>query len=196
MAFSVLVPLLLSGCLFKKTTVHVRHFILSPTATNEPVATEPLSVGLAGVKMPAYLLRDSLSIRDGGTEVEFLEDARWGERLDLSFQRAVAANLAQLLPGGNVYSTEWIRSQVMARVSINVQQFDVDARGQGTLIVRWRITGPDNDTPLKSDTTRYERTGPSPRGNPEAIAATLSELTAEFSRELARAIHETSKIKP
>jgi hypothetical protein len=35
-----------------------------------------------------------------------------------------------------------------------------------------------------------------PRGHPEVIAATLSDLTAEFSRELVPAINEAAKPKP
>jgi uncharacterized lipoprotein YmbA len=192
------VSLLLTGCLFKKTTVTARHFILSPLSTNEPAlaATEKISVGIGVVKLPGYLLRDSLAVRNGDNEIEYLEDARWGERLDVSFQRTLAANLSRLLPSENVYSTDWLRSQVTLRVFVSVQQFEVDTQGRGTLVARWRISAPDNDTPLKSGVARVERTGASPRGNPGAIAATLSDLTGEFSRELAQVIRENSKQKP
>ena len=189
---------LLTGCLLKRVTVSTRHFILSPISTNEAAAAAPghLSVGIGFVKMPSYLLRNSIAIRNGTNEIEYLEDALWAEGLDQCFQRTVAANLSRLLSSGSIYLTDWSRDQVMVRVFINVQQFDVDTRGIGTLIARWRITAPDSDIPLKSGHARLDRTGASPRGNPEVIATTLSDLAAEFSRELAQSIRESVKSGP
>ena len=188
---------LLAGCLFNSAPIATRHFILAPVSTNsEPPASfasgENLSVGIALVKMPSYLLRDSLAVRNSANEIEYLEGAQWGERLDLSFQRTVAANLSRLLSTDHVYSTDWSRNRVTMRISINVQQFEVDTQGRGSLVAHWRITAPDTDAPVNSGTTRLERTGPSPRGNSAAIPATLSDLTAEFSRELARLIQESA----
>jgi uncharacterized lipoprotein YmbA len=143
--------MLLTGCLFKSSTVPVRHFILAPISTNgpAPAATEPLSVGIGFVKMPSYLLRDSLTVRTGDNEIEKLEGALWGERLDQCFERALAANLSWLLSSENIYSTDWDRGHLMFRVFINVEQFDVDTQGHGTLIANWRITAPDTDAPVK-----------------------------------------------
>jgi hypothetical protein len=81
----------------------------------------------------------------------------------------------------------------MVGVYINVQQFDVDINGHGTLIAQWRITAPGSDVPLKSGRTRLDRAGPSPRGKPDVIAKTLSELATQFSRDLAQSIREASK---
>jgi uncharacterized lipoprotein YmbA len=195
LAFAVVMAMLLPGCLFKRSTVPVRHFVLSPISTNEPplASTEHLSVGIGLVKMPSYLLRNSLAVRNGANEIEYLESAQWGERLDQCFQRTVAANLSRLLSSDNVYSTEWARNQVLLRVLINVQQFEVDTKGHGTLVAHWRITAPETDTPLKSGTARLDRTGNSPHGNPGAIAVTLSDLTLAFSRDLAQSIRESAK---
>ena len=186
---------LMTGCLFKSSPVTVRHFILAPISTNTPSLgpAEHLSVGIGAVKMPSYLLRDSLAVRNGANEIEYLENARWGERLDQCFQRTLVANLSKLLGSNEIYSTDWGRSQASARVSISVEQFEVDTRGHGTLIAHWRITAPDTGTPLKSGTARLERAGASPRGNPEVIAKTLSDLAAEFSRDLAQAIRENAR---
>jgi len=190
--------MLLTGCLLKPVTVSTRHFILAPIATNEPApaGTGHLSVGVGVVKMPAYLLRNSMAIRNGDNEFDYLEDALWGERLDRCFQRTVAANLSRLLSSDSIYLADWWHDQTQARVFINVQQFDVDVGGRGTLIAQWRITGQNSATPLKSGVARLDRTGASPRGNPKVIATTLSELAAEFSRDLAQSIREAVKSKP
>jgi uncharacterized lipoprotein YmbA len=183
---------LLSGCLLKKSTLPVRYFVLSPVATNEPAvaSTEPIAVGVSLVKMPSYLLRDSMAIRNSANEIQYLEGALWGEHLDQSFQRAVVANLSRLLASDRIYP-EWTRGQVTLRVYISVQQFEVDTHGRGTLIANWRIAGAESEVPLKNGIARLNHAGTA--NDPKAIAAAMSELTGEFSRNLAQAIQESAK---
>jgi len=193
-----IVCVLLPGCMFKPVTVSTRHFTLASISTSEakPVessGTENLSVGIGFVKMPSYLLRNSIAVRNGSNEIEYLENALWSERLDESFQRNLAANLADLLASDSIYLTDWPHGQVTVAVYINVQQFDVDINGHGTLIAQWRITAPGSDVPLKSGRTRLDRVGALPRRKPEAIAQTLSDLAAQFSRDLAQAIREARR---
>jgi uncharacterized lipoprotein YmbA len=193
-----LVSALLSGCMLKPVTVSTRHFALAPIQTSEPrpvarTGSEQLSVGIGFVKMPSYLLRNSMAVRNNANEIEYLDDALWGERLDESFQRDLAANLAELLPSDSIYLTDWAHSQVTVAVYINVQQFDVDINGHGTLIAQWRIAVPGSDVPLKSGRVRLDRTGASPRGKPEVVARTLSDLAAQFSRDLAQSIREARR---
>jgi uncharacterized lipoprotein YmbA len=188
----------LSGCMFRPVTVSTRHFTLAPIPTGEPrragsSGAENLSVGIGFVKMPSYLLRNSMAVRNGANEIQYLENALWSERLDESFQHDLAANLADLLPSESIYLTDWDHNQVIVAVYISVQQFDVDTSGRGTLIAQWRITAPGGAVPLKSGRTRLERTGASPRGKPEVIAKTLSDLTDQFSRELAQSIRDARR---
>ena len=193
-----LVSALLSGCMFKPVTVSTRHFALAPIPTSEPrpvaqTGSEQLSVGIGFVKMPSYLLRNSMAVRNGANEIEYLDDALWSERLDESFQRDLAANLADLLPSDSIYLMDWGHDQVMVAVYVSVQQFDVDISGHGTLIAQWRITAPGSGVPLKGGRARLDRNGASPRGKPEVIAKTLSDLAAQFSRDLAQSIREARR---
>jgi uncharacterized lipoprotein YmbA len=188
---------ILSGCMFKPVTVSTRYFTLASISTNEEgqaasADAENLSVGIGFVKMPSYLLRNSVPVRNGH-EIEYLENALWSERLDESFQRDLAANLADLLPSHNIYLTDWAHDQVTVAVYIDVQQFDVDMNGHGTLIAQWRITGCGSDLPLKSGRAQIDRTGASPRGKPEVVAEILSDLAAQFSRDLAQSIREARR---
>jgi uncharacterized lipoprotein YmbA len=196
--FVTLTSMAMSGCLLRPVTVSTRHFVLAPISTNAPApaVAEPLPVGIGLVKMPAYLLRDSMAVRNGSNEIEFLEDALWAERLDQSLQQTVALNLSKLLPSDKIYLTDWGHDLAGLKVYISVQQFDVDTAGRGTLIADWRINLTDNDTALKSGETRLILAGNSPLGHPEIIAETMSDLTVEFSRELAQAINALAKPKP
>jgi uncharacterized lipoprotein YmbA len=187
--------------MLKPVTVSTRHFALAPISASDlkpdaPAGTEHLSVGIGFVKMPSYLLRNSMVVRNGTNEIEYIEDALWSERLDQSFQRALAANLGELLPFDSIYLNDWGHGRVMVAVFIEVQQFDVDTKGHGTLIAQWRITAPESDVVLNSGRTRLEQTDASPRGRPDVIAATLSGLVANFSRDLARSILESEKSRP
>jgi len=143
--------------------------------------------------MPSSLLRDSMAVHNGANEIEYLKNAVWAERLDHGFERTLAVNLSRLLASDGIYVEDWGRGQAMARVSVNVQQFQVDTRGTGTLIAQWRITAPGKELPLKSGLASLSRTGPPPSGKPEVVATTLSDLAADFSRDLAQAIRESAE---
>ena len=197
LAFAI-AGVLLTGCLSRPPTINARHFVLAPISTNEsaPAAAKHLSVGIGFVKMPSYLLRKTIAVRDGANEIGYIEDAEWAERLDQSFQRTLAANLSRLLPSANIYLTDWPRDQEVIRVFIDIQQFDVDSSGQGILNTHWQITPSDSDQQLKTGHARLSRAGASTHGQPEVIAKTLSDLTAEFSRELAQSIGESGKPSP
>jgi uncharacterized lipoprotein YmbA len=182
------------GCVIKPASVPTRHFVLAPIPAPEhiPTAGEPLAVEISFVKMPSYLLRDSMVVRKSAHEVEYLETALWAERLDQSFRHTLAENLSLLLAvdGAALPVSERDR----ARVSVDVEQFDVHTDGQGTLLAEWRLTTGSNK-PIKSGHVRLLRPGPSPRGNPQAIATTLSALVGEFSRELAQALLESAQAR-
>jgi uncharacterized lipoprotein YmbA len=194
LAFVLLSAVLLTGCLLKTATVPARHFVLAPIPPDEsgPAPKEHASVEIGFVKMPAYLLRDSIAVRNGANEIEYLENALWAERLDQSFQRALAADMYRSRSATNHFP-ESERKRQMVRILVTVDQFDVDANGRGTLAAQWRISASDGNKPVTSGYTSLARMGASPRGNPAAIARTMSELTAEFSHELTRSLSGSAR---
>lgn len=189
-AAGILVPLF-SGCLFKPTAASPRRFVLSPVASSSGHSdtNRALSIGVAPIKMPPHLLRNSLLTRKGTNELVYNEEALWAEPLDQGLQRILAANLAKLLPTRQVYLSAGDSSQIQARVFVEVIQMDVDSEGKGTLIAWWRISSPGTDKPLRSGQANFTREGSSPN-QPESIAQTLSELAADLSRTIADAIRD------
>jgi uncharacterized lipoprotein YmbA len=181
----------LTGCSFLKPAKSTAHYyVLTPIAPTQG-GSGTLAVGLAQVKLPAYLFNNSLAVRKGTNEVEYLDSALWAERLDAGFQRVLAANLAIVLPTEQVRLSAWQRDDVAAEVHVTIEQFDVDARGQGLLIARWRILAPGGEKVLKAGGSRLSRQGPAPDSGASGAIATLSELVAELSRQLAQALKET-----
>ena len=194
LAFVLLSAVLLSGCLLKTATVPARHFILAPISADQssPTPKEHFQVEIGFVKMPAYVLRDSMAVRNGTNEIEYLENALWAERLDQSFQRALMADLYGSLPE-TIHFADSERNRETVKIFINVHRFDVDTKGRGTLVAQWRIAASDGAQSLTSGYTSLDRTGVSPRGNPAAIARTMSELTADFSSELTRSLSGSAR---
>jgi len=167
-----------------------------PTPEPAPAAAQPLSAEVGFVKMPAYLLRDSIVVRKSATELKYLQDALWAERLDQSFRQTLANNLSSLLASDQTHLSAPERGRVVVRVSVTVERFDVDTQGRGTLIALWRLTLPDSEKSVKSGLARLTRPGPPPLANPQAVATTLSDLTGDLSQKLAQAILESVTTRP
>ena len=183
-----LASLSLTGCLLRTATVAPRHFVLAPIPAEElsSSSNSNLSVEIGFVKLPAYLLRDSIAVRAGPNEIEYLQNALWAERLDQCLERTLTVNLRRLCSSNGMDLANLPRDQAAVKVLIHVEQFDVDAHGQGVLIARWRIVASGSNVLLSVGNTRLIRTVAPPRGKPEVIATTLSDLTAQLSRDIAQ----------
>jgi hypothetical protein len=185
----------LTGCSFlKPAKPTARHFVLTPMPPTglAPAASNSLAVGLGPVKLPAYLFDTSLAVRKGTNEIEYLPSALWAERLDTGFQRVLAANLAIVLPTDRIHLSAWQKDAVAAEVHVIIEQFDVDATGRGLLVARWRILSPGGEKMLKAGSSRLSRQGSPPDAGTSGAVATLSELVADFSRQLAKALGEAT----
>ena len=181
----------LTGC-FSANTVATRHFLLTPApAGNAPTTGVRLGIGV--VKMPDYLLRNSLAIRKNAGEVTYLETALWAERLDKGFANVLAANLSEMIPTDQIRTGAWRTENVSLELRVTVEQFDVDTAGKGTLVAWWHITAPGGAKVLRSGETRLTKAGASPASDPQNIVTTLSQLTAEFSGVLAKDIRELAQ---
>jgi uncharacterized lipoprotein YmbA len=124
-------------------------------------------------------------VRKSPNEIAYLDTAFWADRLDTLFRQTLSENLSSL-----VQTSPTDRRTV--RVSVDVKQFDVDTQGRGGLLADWKLTVVGRDEPFKTDEAHLSLQGPPPYEKPETIARTLSSLTAEFSRNLARALRDAS----
>lgn len=184
---------LITGCLFKPAVVTTRRFVLTPVQTKDRAAdATQLAIGLGRITLPDYLLKDSMAVRKGDNEIQYLENALWAERLDHSFQRTLAANLSAQLGENRVRLSSWQPGEVSLAVRVTLERFDVDSQGQGTLIARWKIQVPESGKVLKSGESSFTKSGPVPYNDPASIPTTLSDLTAQFSEALAKAIRESA----
>jgi uncharacterized lipoprotein YmbA len=190
----------LTGCFgfLKPARATARNFVLTPLPTAAAVAAAPgsLAVGVGQVKLPAYLFNTSFAVRTGTNEINYLPSVLWAERLDTGLQRVLAANLATLLPTDQVRLSAWRSEDVSAEVYVAMEQFDLDAKGNGVLVAWWRILAPGGEKTLKAGETRLTRQGPLPEADPAGAVATLSELVGDLSRQLAQAVKEKVSADP
>jgi uncharacterized protein len=186
---AALVASCLSGCLdLKPVRSNSRHLVLSTLPPPDAQAAAPaFSLGLGPVKLPGYLFRIPMAMRKGPTEIEFLHDALWAERLDTGCQRVLAANFSTLFPGAQVQLNSWRTQEVRCAIYVEVQQMDVDTVGKATLLAHWRGLAPAG-TLLKAGESRLSKQAASPAADPAAAAAALSDLLADLSKEIAGAI--------
>lgn len=197
---SLCLCLLMAGCSFlKPAKPTARFYVLTPLSPSTPVpaptAPSIAGLGLGPVKVASYLFNTSMAVRRGANEVDYLASTVWAERLDTGFQRVLASDLATVLPTDRLLLSAWQMSDVAMELHVVVEQFDVDANGQGQLVARWRIVSPGGESILKAGSTRLTRQGPPPGTDAPGAVATLSDLVADFSRQLAVALRETAPVR-
>lgn len=188
----------LTGCFgfLKPAKPTTRHFVLSslPAPASASIPANAPRVGVGQVKLPAYLFNTSLAVRQNANEIAYLPSTLWGERLDNGFQRVLAANLAVLLPTDQIRLSAWQSSEVSVETYVAVERFEVDAHGQALLTAWWRVLTPGGDKTLKAGECRFTKQGPSPNENPAGAVATLSDLLADLSRQIAEAIKSNGAV--
>jgi len=184
--------LCLPACINLKPARNTAHyFLLSPMAeTGLGPSTAPvraITVGIGKVKVPDYLLRDPMAVRQGANQIEYLENALWAERLDNGIQRVFADDLARLLATDRLRISAWRKEDVQIEIYISIDRFDVDAEGQGELSAWWRILSPGGERVVRTGQFHKARKGLPPNANAGAAVATLSLLVEDLSREVAKA---------
>ena len=188
---ALLASLALTGCSFLKPAHNPeRHFVLTPLPPAADIPASAPALGIGQVKMPAYLFNSSIAVRRGTNEIQYLPLVLWAERLDTSLQRVLAADLAASLPTDKIRLSAWRMEEVNAEVYVSVERLDVDTTGQATLIAWWRIMAPGAEKTLKSGQAQLTHSGPSPDLNPSGAVATMSDLLAELSQQLAASLKQ------
>lgn len=170
-----------------------RSFVLTPASGPSPTgrtSSSNIVVGIHAVKMPGYLSRKSFAIRRDNNEIVYLESADWAERLDTSLQRVLAADLARLIPTDQVRLSRWAAETVSVEVDVNVDRFDVDSRGQGSLVAWWLLLSPDGEKVIDSGRFSTTRKGPPPDKDPLGASNLMSHLVSDLAETLAHAIKQ------
>jgi uncharacterized protein len=176
--------LLASACV--TTSPPMRFFLLSPiedTALAGSTLGEALVV-VGPLQLPGYLDRPQLVVRQPDGRFSLREFDRWGEPLDQLLTNTVTANLVRLTGSPRVAAFPLPgRALADRRIIGRVLRFDADASGLATLEVQWSILDASGEPtmPVRIDAYRAQ----APGTDTAALVAVLSDVLAQFSRQLA-----------
>jgi len=150
--------------------------------------TKDLRVGVGPVRLPDYLNRPQIVVRQGENRLTVDEFHRWGGALDDEILRILTENLGVLLGSDQVrvYADDF--GQPDCRVTVTLQRFEgVDDR-EAQLKASWAILQPRTGTVLKTREGLF-RTPIKEPGDYEQIVSAQSDALAALSREIAVDIH-------
>jgi len=185
----LLIPLamamvLASAC--ATTSPPMRFYLLSPieqaAPENPPLGDALIVVG--PLQLPGYLDRPQLVLRQPDGQFSLREFDRWGEPLEALLTDTITNNLVRLTgsPGVVAFPLPGPASADM-RILARVLRFDADVNGLTVLEVQWSILDAEGErlVPVRIDT--YQAQAESTE--PAALVAALSNVLAQFSRQLA-----------
>lgn len=124
-----------------------RYYVLSgPPLASDAALREGPRVGLGPITLPSYLDRPQIVTRASATELTLAQAHRWAEPLNVSFARALQAELLHRLPTSDVVLHPWSSTSGVARqVSVDVLRFERDVDGRFVLGARWAVQVPGSE---------------------------------------------------
>ena len=181
--------LLQPGCGKSKPS---RFYVLSPLPPGDASSLQELSIGVGPLEFPDYLLRPQIATQSNANQLDYAEYDRWAEPLNENFARVLAGNLSQLIPTDKVHIYPWLEIlRVQLQLLIEVTKFGQTEDGRIVLTVSWSVLDKAKREDLLQRRSTFSR--PAPAADPTdyaALAAGMSELIGEFSREVAQALRD------
>jgi uncharacterized protein len=174
-----------------------RFFMLSSPALSgkpiQPLATLPqVAIGIGPVRLPEYLDRRNIIVRNSRNEFELAEDSQWAEPMGDTFARVLADNLSVLLGTHRITQFPWRPSMpVDYQLTVQVAQFDGILGEQAVLRAHWQVFTGDGKKLLDSGYSVFREKAEDP--SIDALVSAESRAAESFSREVAVAIVRLAK---
>ena len=187
----------LAGCVSLKRTAEPRYFALRAVARTPPVrasiapasADVALVVGVLPLALAGHLERPQLVSWIGPDEMRIDQFVRWAEPLASGALRALANDLATVLPAHRVITAPWSGSAApQYRVRVAVDRFGLQPDGGVSLSGRFVVLPGSGERPLVTRAVDLRRPpDPGPRDPARAVEA-MSALLADLAGEIAEAV--------
>jgi uncharacterized lipoprotein YmbA len=157
-------------------------FDLAPTA-----ASEGITVGIAPLKVPAYLDRPQIVTRASDVEVGVAEYYRWAEPLDSSLPRMLARDLEQ---APAIRSVVLLPTHTPAKPDrvVLVELFRFDGTPGATVRLSAQYTILDQERNLLTGPIRSEVSASVADASFESLVRAMREAASRFGDELAGAV--------
>ena len=130
--------------------------------------------------------------RGPGSELQVDEYNRWAEPLKVSVHRVVAADVDNLLESVTAIAfphASTVQSDIDYRLVGDIYRFDASHSGQVVLETQWAIASAGGELVMPPRRTRYEALS-SGSAEPGAMVASMNDVLAQFSRDIAKAMQD------
>jgi len=184
--------LLLSGC---ASTPPTQFYVLEPVSrpAESSAHLEKRLIGIGPVAIPALLERKQMVTRTENNGVQIAEFHQWAAPLKDNIAQVISYNLSTLQPDDIIRSYPWAAFGVVEyRVVIDIQRFDSQPGQSVNLEARWAIMNEKNHKILANGHSRIKH--PLADASYAGAVKALSNLLAEFSRELSQALNQTKPL--
>jgi uncharacterized protein len=178
----------ISGCAITPPT---RFYVLPPlpradTAPGAAPVQRALTIGVGPVLLPAYLDRPQIVSRASPAKLDLADFDQWAAPLQQAIARALADNLAVLIPSDRVLLAPWPRTTAVDyQVLVELLRFDGPLGGTVVLAARWSLADANgNELLLRLS----QMTAPTEGGDYEALVMALSRTLDALSRDIAAAL--------
>ena len=174
-----------------------RFFMLSSLASAgkavQPLATFPqVAIGIGPIRLPEYLDRRNIIVRNSRNEFELAEDFQWAEPMGDTVSRVIADNLSVLLGTHRITQFPWRSSMpIDYQLIIQVAQFDGMLGEQAVLRAHWQVFTGDGKKLLDFASSVIEEK--MENQTIDALVTAESRAADRFSREVAAAIVRLAK---
>jgi len=182
--------LMLAAC---SSSPPVHYYSLSPIDTDyQQDGDDAVLLGLGPLRIPDYLNRSQLVMRDAGTEMQIDDYSHWSEPLTLAMLRVLSADVDNLLDDVVVVMFPYdslIRDQISYRLIGDINRFDADQSGKVVLEAQWSIVTTDEKAVVPVRRIRYTAqaiaTDSGSVTEPSAVVAAMNDALSQFGRDIA-----------
>lgn len=183
---ATLLILLVCGVGACSRSTMANYYVLTPPSHAPAGNTDGPSVGVRPVILPGYVDRDNIVTMAGPQRLRLDDGNVWAEPLDENMTRVLAECLAGDLATDHVHFQPWPQGTVDYRVSVSVLNVTGTLGGEAVLQAFWTVHA-ENDEPDLVAAHRADLRRPAGEGY-DSFAAALSDMLAELSGEIAKAI--------
>jgi uncharacterized lipoprotein YmbA len=164
-------------------------FVLTALPQAQTMAPETRSgpmIGVVPVRLPDYLNHNVIVTRESDNELALAKFNEWAAPLSANVTSVLTENLSMLIPTDRI-TTIPSNVAIDREIAVEIINFERDAKGDVVLLARWTILG-DSGRRLLA----MRRSGFRAEDVPmeyAAIAAAMSQLLGELSRDIAAEIN-------
>jgi uncharacterized lipoprotein YmbA len=151
--------------------------------------TRDLAIGVGPVNLTDYVARSQIVTRSGANKLFLTDFDKWAGSLSSDIPRTLSDNLSTLLETQKVVLYPWPRSlKVNYQVAVDITGFEGGPGNLATLRANWILFGGGGEKILHLGKKVFQTSATSEKI--DDLVGALSHNLAEFSREIAKTIHE------